>query len=151
MWATKFHTHTNKRQNYSSVYLREFYFLTPCSRVLLEKMTGSQLVKKFPAFYGTRKFITAFTIARHLSISWASSMQSISPHPTSWRSSLILFPHLRLDLPSGLFPFRFPHQKPMYASPIPHSRYMPQPSHSSRFCHPNNIGCGVQNIKFHVM
>ena len=28
------------------------YLLTPCSRVLLEKLTVSQLVKKFPAFYG---------------------------------------------------------------------------------------------------
>ena len=26
------------------------------------------------------------------------------PHPTSWRSILILFYHLRLGLPSGLFP-----------------------------------------------
>ena len=31
---------------------------------LLQKLTGSQLVKKFPAFYGTRKFITAFPRAR---------------------------------------------------------------------------------------
>jgi hypothetical protein len=37
--------------------------------VLLEKLTVPQLVKKFPAFYGTRKFITAFTILRHLSLS----------------------------------------------------------------------------------
>jgi hypothetical protein len=29
------------------------YLLTPWSRVLLERLTGSQLVKKFPAFYGT--------------------------------------------------------------------------------------------------
>jgi len=29
------------------------YLLTPWSRVLLEKLTGLQLVKKFPAFYGT--------------------------------------------------------------------------------------------------
>jgi hypothetical protein len=29
--------------------------LTPWSSVLLEKLTGSQLVKKFPAFYGTPK------------------------------------------------------------------------------------------------
>jgi len=29
------------------------YLLTPWSRVLLEKLTGSQLVKKFPTFYGT--------------------------------------------------------------------------------------------------
>ena len=28
-----------------------------------------QLVKKFPAFYGTRNFITVFTSARHLSLS----------------------------------------------------------------------------------
>jgi hypothetical protein len=27
--------------------------LTPWSRVLLDKLTGHQLVKKFPAFYGT--------------------------------------------------------------------------------------------------
>ena len=37
--------------------------------VLLEKLTGSHLVKKFPTFYGTRKFITAFTRAHHLSLS----------------------------------------------------------------------------------
>ena len=35
-------------------------------QVLLEKLSGSQLVKKFPAFYGTRRFITAFTSSRHL-------------------------------------------------------------------------------------
>jgi hypothetical protein len=62
------------------------YLLTPWSRVGLEKLTGFQSVKKFPAFLGTRRFITAFTSARQLSLSWASSMQSISPHPTSWRS-----------------------------------------------------------------
>ena len=45
------------------------YILTPWSRVLLEKLTGLQLVKKFPAFYGSQKFITALTSARHLSLS----------------------------------------------------------------------------------
>jgi hypothetical protein len=35
---------------------------TPWSRGLLEKLTDFQLVKKFTAFYGTRKFIAAFTI-----------------------------------------------------------------------------------------
>ena len=44
------------------------YLLTPHSTVLLEKLTGSQLIKKFPAFYGTRRFITTFTSARHLSL-----------------------------------------------------------------------------------
>jgi hypothetical protein len=46
---------------------KEFYF-PPWSRVL-ENLTCSQPVKKFPAFYGTRRFITAFTSARHLSLS----------------------------------------------------------------------------------
>jgi len=45
------------------------YLLNPWSRVLLEKLTGLQLVKKFPAFYGTRMFITALTSASHLSLS----------------------------------------------------------------------------------
>jgi hypothetical protein len=45
-------------------YFASFYLLTPWSRVLLEKLTGSQLVQKFPAFFGTRRFITAFTSAR---------------------------------------------------------------------------------------
>jgi hypothetical protein len=35
---------------------------------VLEKLTGLQLVKKFPAIYRTRRFITAFTSARHLSL-----------------------------------------------------------------------------------
>jgi len=59
--------------------------LNPRGRIL-EKLTGPQLVKKFPAFYGTRMFITAFTSARHLSLSWTSSSQSILLHPTFWRS-----------------------------------------------------------------
>jgi len=79
---------------------RCLYLLAPWCRVLLEKLTGLQLVKKFPAIHGTRRFITALT---SLSLSWASPIQSIYPHPTSWRSILILSTHLRLGLPSGLF------------------------------------------------
>ena len=82
--------------------------LTPWCRVLLEKLTGLQLVKKFPAFHGTRRFITALTSVRHLSLSWASPIQSIYPHPTSCRSILILSTHLRLGLPTGLLPSGFP-------------------------------------------
>ena len=85
-----------------------FYFLTPWCRVLLEQLTDLRLVKKFPAFHGTRRFITAHTNVRHLSLSWASPIQSIYPHPTSWRSILILSTHLRLGLPSGLLPSGFP-------------------------------------------
>ena len=92
-----------------------YYLLTPWCRFLLEKLTGLQLVKKFPAFYGTRKFITALTSFRHLSVSWASPIRSTYPHPTSWRSILILSTHIRLGLPSGLFPSGFP-TKTLYAS-----------------------------------
>jgi len=45
------------------------YLLTLWSRVLLEKLTVIQLVTKYPAFYGARRFITAFTSSRHLSLS----------------------------------------------------------------------------------
>ena len=41
------------------------YLFTPWCRVLLEKLTGLQLVKKFPAFHGTRRFITAKTCVLH--------------------------------------------------------------------------------------
>ena len=84
------------------------YLLTPWCKVLLEKLTDLQLVKKFPTFHGTRRFITALTSVRHLSLSWASPIQSIYPHPTSWSSILILSSHLRLGLPSGLLPSGFP-------------------------------------------
>ena len=98
-----------------------YSILTPWCTVLLEKLTGLQLVK-FPAhFYGTRRFITALTSFRHLSLSWASPIQSTYPHPTSWRSILILSTHLHLGLPSGLFPSGFP-TKTLYSplsSPIP--------------------------------
>ena len=59
-------------QKYYASYLLTYlvtYLLTPWNRVLLEKVTGFQLVKKFRAFYGTRKFNTTFTSARHLSLS----------------------------------------------------------------------------------
>jgi len=48
---------------YVVVHIMTIYLPTPYSTVLLEKLTGFQLVKKFPAFYGT-----AFTSARHLSL-----------------------------------------------------------------------------------
>jgi hypothetical protein len=75
------------------------YFLTYSmeqshSSFLLQKLSGFHLVKKFPAFYGTRRF----TSARQLSLSWASSIQSILPHPTSWRSILTLSSHLRFNV-----------------------------------------------------
>ena len=95
------------------------YLLIPRCRVLLEKQTGLQLVKKFPEFHGTRRFITALTSVRHLSLSWASPIQSIYPHPTSWRSILIFHPSTPRS-PQWSPSLRFPHQDPIHtlSSPI---------------------------------
>ena len=64
-----------------SVYFLLTHSLTPWSRVLLKKLTGSQLVKKFPEYHGTQMFITAFTSFCHLSLYWVKSIQSMSPTP----------------------------------------------------------------------
>ena len=84
------------------------YLLTPWSRVLLEKLTGSAAIQDIRRIFGTRMFLTILTSARHLSLSSANSIQSPQPPPTSWRSILILSSHLRLGLPNGLFLSGFP-------------------------------------------
>ena len=48
-------------------------------QIPFEKLTGLQLVKKFPAFHGTQRFITVLTSVRHLSLSWANPIQSTYP------------------------------------------------------------------------
>jgi len=48
------------------------YLFIPWNGVLPDKLIGLQLVKKFPTFYGTRRFITAFRRARHLSLTWTT-------------------------------------------------------------------------------
>ena len=61
--------------------------------------------------------------------------------------------HLNIILPSKpgspkwALSTRFPHQNPVYASPLPHTAYMPRPSYSSRLDHFNKIVWGVQIIK----
>jgi len=45
----------------------------------------------------------------------------------------------------------FPHQNPVYTTPLPHTRYMSRPSHSSRIYNPNKIGWAVQIIKLLIM
>jgi len=98
------------------------FSLTPCSRVLLEKLTGSQLVKKFPTFYGTRRYITSFTRACQLSVFFSQINPVHSHHPTSQRSILIVSSHLRPGLPSDFFPSSFP-TKTLYSphlSPCPY-------------------------------
>jgi hypothetical protein len=71
--------------------------------------------------YGTRRFIIAFTRALHLSLSWPKPIQSTPPNSISLRYNLILSTHLRLVLPSGLFPSGFPTNN-LYAFLFSHTR-----------------------------
>ena len=110
------------------------YLLTPCCRVILEQLTGLQLVKKFPAFHGTRRFITALTTVRHLSLSWAShnpvhipTSHLLEIHPNIIHPSTPRSPHWSLSL-------RFPPQDPIHPPPLTHTRHMPSPSHA-----PSNV------------
>ena len=88
--------------------------------MLLDKLTGSHLVKKFPAFYGTQNFITEFTNSHHMSQSPGRSNQPIPPtHFLKIHFSII---HLVLQI--GLLPLRFHHQNPVCTSPLHHTSYL---------------------------
>ena len=74
-----------------------------------------------------------------------SQVPDTCPYPEPSRS--IPYPHIPLleepstfGSPKRSLSFRFHHQNPVYTSPLTHTRYMPRPSHSSRFYHPNNLG-----------
>jgi hypothetical protein len=67
-----------------------------------------QSLKNFPASYGTRRIIIAFTRAFHLFLSRARSFQFIPSHSICPTSTVILSTQIRLDLPSGRFPLGFP-------------------------------------------
>ena len=98
-------------------------WLTQWSKGFPEKLTGPQIVNRFPAFYVTCRFITAFITARHLPLSWARSIQSMPPT----RFSKV---HFNIILPctpgsSKWCPsFWYLHQNPLCTSPRPHACYM---------------------------
>jgi hypothetical protein len=75
--------------------------------VLLEELIVAQLLKKFPTLYGTCKSVTVFTRARHWFLSWVRWIQHVPSYHISLRSILTLSYHLRLGLPSDLFPWDF--------------------------------------------
>jgi hypothetical protein len=68
---------------------------------------NSSSVEKFPTFYGTRRFITVFTGARHLSLSSTRLIQSTPSHVYRKIHFNIAY-HPRRGLPSGLFRSGFP-------------------------------------------
>ena len=88
-----------------------------------------------------------------------SQVPSTFPYPKPARSSP--YPHIPSPedplniilssmpgFPKWSLSLRFPHQNPVYASPLPHKRYMPR---QSQFYQPNNIEWAVQIIKLLIM
>jgi hypothetical protein len=103
----------------------------------------------FPAFYGTRRFNTQFTRALHLSLSWVRPIQSTSPHPYKVHPNIIQLPMSWSSLwaPS----LRLSHQQPIRVLLLPHSCYMPRPSHLPRLNYSNNAWRRVQVMINYVM
>jgi len=71
-----------------------------------DRHSARQRTSRLP--YGTRKFITVFTKARHWTLSWASWIQFAPSIPISLRSTPMSSSHPRPGLPSGLLPSCLP-------------------------------------------
>ena len=95
------------------------YLLTPWRRFFLYNLTGSQLVKKFPEFYGTRRFITSFTSANQLSQPRGISTRFMPTSLTSRKFILLLSSHLCLGLARGSHPQISPTKFCIYLSSPP--------------------------------
>ena len=113
------------------------YLITQCSTVLLEKVTVFSQSRNSPNFMEPECSLPH-------SQGPANCPYQIDPvHNHTFHFLKI---HFNITIPSlpespkRYLSLRFPHQKPVYASPLSHTRYMSRPSHSSRFYHPKNIG-----------
>ena len=127
------------------------YVLAPWCRVLLEQLTGLQLVKKFPRIsrnpkvhYRTHKRPPPISILGQPKPVHIPTSHLLEIHPNIIHPSTPRSPQWSLSL-------RFPHQDPINLPLLTHTYHMPSPSHSSRFYHPHNIGCAVQIIQLLVM
>jgi hypothetical protein len=119
--------------------------LIPWSRVPPGKLTAARLDKKFPAFHGTWGHTTMFTSAHHWYVFWAKGIQSRCGHHFPSKSVLIL-PHLRLGLPSCLFPSCSLNNILNDFSSLTCTLHVLPPLHSLIY-HLNNICRGVQIMK----
>jgi hypothetical protein len=78
--------------------------LTTWSWALLKSPPVVKFLKDFPAFYETRRFITAFTRALQLSLYWSRPIQSTPSLPILRNSVLILSAHLSFGPQNGISP-----------------------------------------------
>jgi hypothetical protein len=96
------------------------------------------------ASYGTRRSITVFTKARHLSLSWVRCFQSSTSHTFSLRTILISS-HLFLGFPSD--PFGLSDQNFIRNSYLSHACYIPRSSYPPLFDCLDNVWWSVQVMR----
>ena len=117
------------------------YILTPWSRVLLEMLTSSMLVKKFPALYH-------YSI--HKCMPPVPTLSQINPIHVS--TSHFLKIHLNIILPympgssKWSLSLRFPRQKRIRTSPLLPYVLCAQPISFLSKCYPNNIGQSTDHL-----
>jgi hypothetical protein len=87
--------------------LLTYFLLIPCSTVLLEKLTGSSVSQDIPRILWSLKVCHCVTMCPPPVPILSQINPFDAPHPTSWRSMLMLTSHLILGLSSGLFPSGF--------------------------------------------
>ena len=124
--------------------------LTPWSRVILEKLTVYQLVKKYPVFMAHPKFITAFTRAHQLSLilSQSNLVHASLFHFLKLKFNII-FPSTRRSSMWSIS-IRSLQQNSVCISPVPHTCHMSRPS-PSWFDHPSNIWWELHIMKLLIM
>jgi len=112
--------------NYTSTirYNKQTNKITSWSRVIPEKLTVSQLVQKFTAFYGTQRFITAFKSAWHLSLLRGRAIPSMPSIPLYNIRFNFILPYVSRSS-KWLLSTRFPHQNSVSISPVSHICYIP--------------------------
>ena len=115
------------------------YLLTPWSRVLLEKPTGSAASQEIPRFF----FNPKVHHRTHKCPPPVPILSQLHPFPTTPSNFLKIHLNIILQSASGSpqwsLSLRSPHQNPVHPSPLRNTRHMPRPSHSSRFYNPHNI------------